>query len=306
MPEDIITEGLFSYANNAGYELRLVSPAHLKEPETEPEKRRRAGGFNKDYIIEQLTSPEISVPEILPEGRSVILIAVPQPITLLLFRFDGIDRQVCIPPGYDVSVDSLIEKDLKDILTSGGFRIERATQNLKQLAVRSGMAEYGRNNMCYIPGKGSYFRFVAFCSDLPFHDEPRRPSRFMERCSTCRACISACPTGAIDENGFLFHSELCIAFHNEHAGSLPGFIKPSYHNCLLGCLKCQNACPENKQKPVRFEIKEEFSEYETMLIMNNKPLNTAPFSMQRKLERLNIISYYPILSRYLIKCLHSR
>lgn len=303
MPENRILESLFSFAGNAGYELRLVSPAQLKEPETEPENRRRTDSINKDYIIEQLTSPEISVPEILPECRSVILIAVPQPIILLLFRFDGIDRQVCIPPGYDASVDPVIENDLKEILTSGRFRIERAALNLKQLAVRSGMAVYGRNNMCYIPGKGSYFRFVAFCSDLPFHDEPRRPSRFMERCSTCRECISACPTGAIDENRFLFHSELCIAFYNEHAGSLPGFIKPSYHNCLLGCLKCQNACPENKHKPVRFETKEEFSEYETMLIMNNKPLNTAPSSMQRKLERLNIVNYYPSLSLNLRHCL---
>lgn len=51
--------------------------------------------------------------------------AVPQPITLLLFRFNGIDRQFCIAPGYDASVDTVIENDLKEILSSGGFRIER-------------------------------------------------------------------------------------------------------------------------------------------------------------------------------------
>jgi epoxyqueuosine reductase len=306
MPENIISGSLFSYAGNSGYELRLVSVARLKEPETVPENRRRADSLNKDHIIEQLKSSEISLPEIPPEYRSIILIAVPQPITLLLFRFDGIDRQFCIPPGYDASVDPVIETDLKAILKSGKFQIERASLPLKQVAIRSGMAEYGRNNMCYIPGKGSYFRLVTFYSDLPCHDESRRPASLMERCSTCRECISACPTGAIDENSFRFYSELCIAFHNEHAGSFPGFIKPSYHNCLFGCLKCQNACPENKNKPVRFEIKEEFSEYETILIMNHKPLNTAPFSMQRKLERLNIISYYPILSRNLINCLNSR
>jgi epoxyqueuosine reductase len=32
---------------------------------------------------------------------------------------------------------------------------------LKSLAVRSGLAAYGRNNVCYVPGMGSFLELVG-------------------------------------------------------------------------------------------------------------------------------------------------
>ena len=34
--------------------------------------------------------------------------------------------------------------------------------------------------------------------------------------------------------------------NNERKGEFPRWIWPSWHNCLVGCLSCQKACPVNK------------------------------------------------------------
>lgn len=301
-----INNSIILYASQAGYEFQIVSSTHLNELEDELEFRKKTDGFNEGFYSERLTSFKYSPSDEFKEFKSIIIFAVPQPTSLLLFRINGEDRHVYIPPTYDISVDSLIENDLRKILTPKGINLEKAVLPLKLLAVRCGLAEYGRNNICYIHRKGSYYRFIAFYSNLPSPDEIWKPVCLMERCKKCRACISACPTGAIDENRFLLHAELCISFHNEHAGSFPEFINPLFHHCLFGCLKCQIVCPENKQNPSWLEEKEYFSEYETSFILNNKSLNEMPLSMQQKLERLSIIDDYPYLSRNLRYCIQMK
>lgn len=300
-----LLNSIFLYAHKAGYEVKIVSSTHLNELENELEFRKKTDGFNEDFYSERLTSFKYSPSGEFTEYKSIIIFAVPQPTVLLTFRFQGEDRSVYIPPTYDISSDSVIERDLKETLTSKGFNIERVVLPLKLLAVRCGLAEYGRNNICYIPGKGSFYRFIAFYSNLSCLDETWRSVCLMERCKYCRACISACPTGAIDESRFLLHAELCISFHNEHAGSFPNFIDPSFHQYLFGCLKCQTVCPENRHKSIWIEEKEHFSEFETSFILNNKLLNEMPLSMRQKLERLNIIDDYPYLSRNLWYCINN-
>lgn len=301
-----IINSIILFASRAGYECKIVSSSHLDELENELEFRKKKDGFNEDFYSERLTSFKYSPSDKLKDHKSVILFAVPQPTVLLTFRFQGKDLSVNIPPTYDISIDTVIEGDLKKILTPKGFNIERTVLPLKLLAVRCGLAEYGRNNICYIPGKGSFFRFIAFYSNLSCLDETWRSVCLMERCKHCRACISACPTGAIDESRFLLHAEKCISFHNERAGSFPDFLDPSFHECLFGCLKCQDVCPENMHKSEWIEAKEYFSEFETTFILNNKLLNEMPLSMLQKLERLNIIDDYPYLSRNLWPCIQMK
>jgi len=300
-----INNSIILYASKAGYEFQIVSSTHLNELENELEFRKKTDGFNEGFYSERLTSFKYSPSDEFKEFKSIIIFAVPQPTVLLSFRFQGEECSVYIPPTYDISIDTVIERDLKEILTSKGFNIERAVLPLKLLAVRCGLAEYGRNNICYIPGKGSFFRFVAFYSNLSCPNETWRPVCLMGRCKCCRACIATCPTAAIDESRFLLHAELCISFHNEHAGSFPSYIDPSFHQYLFGCLKCQNVCPENRHKSIWIEEKENFSEFETSFILNNKSLNEMPLSMRQKLERLNIIDDYPYLSRNLWHCINN-
>jgi epoxyqueuosine reductase len=300
-----LIDRIFLYASHSGYEVKIVSSKHLKELENELKFRKETDGFDDAFYLERLTSFRYNPIKTFTKCQSIIIFAVPQSKELLRFQLNGKDHAVYIPPTYDWSIDSVIENDLKDILTYKRYTIERAIIPLKLLAVRCGLAEYGKNNICYIHGKGSYYRLVAFYSDFSCPEETWRPVCLMEKCETCKACVLACPTGAIDGKRFLLHAELCISFHNEHPGTFPDFINPSFHNCLFGCMKCQNVCPENRQKSAWVKEQEYFSEHETAFILSNRPLFEMPLSTRQKLERLHIIDDYPMLSRNLNHCINS-
>ncbi len=284
---------------NAGYVAKIVSIEHLKELENELTRRKRKDNLNESFYKERLTSFKFTTDTVFPDAKSIIIIAVPQPTVVLIFRRNGIDQQVMIPPTYDYSVNIEIEKQLKEIINPEGYNIYITSIPLKLIAVKSGLAEYGRNNICYIPGKGSFFRLVAFFSNLPCKEDIWRPVCMMERCKRCKACILACPTGAIDDRRFLIYAEKCISFHNEHGLDFPEYIDRSFHNCLLGCLKCQIVCHENKETVKWFEEGVQFSEFETSVILNGIPLEKIPHSTRTKLDRLCLTDDYSLLARNL-------
>jgi epoxyqueuosine reductase len=299
MIQSEIISSIFSYIINAGYVAKVVSIEHITELEDELTIRNRIDKFEENFYKERLTSFKFSPDAILPGAKSIIIIAVPQPTIIIIFRINGKDQQVIIPPTYDYSVNIETERRLKEILYPEGYTLYTASIPLKLVAVKSGLAEYGRNNICYIPGRGSFFRLMAFFSNLPCREDIWRPVCMMERCKRCKACVLACPTGAIDDGRFLIHAEKCISFHNEHAIDFPKYIDRSIHNCLFGCLKCQNVCPENKNTIKWFEVREQFSEYETSVILNSMPLEKIPHSTKTKLDRLCLMDDYSLLARNL-------
>jgi len=101
------------------------------------------------------------------------------------------------------------------------FNVRQTIALCKFLAVRSGLARYGRNNITYVDGMGSLYRLSAFLSDLPYSGDCWTEPQMHDRCDDCSACIRACPTDAIPQHRFLLHSERCITFHNETRGPFP-------------------------------------------------------------------------------------
>jgi epoxyqueuosine reductase len=123
----------------------------------------------------------------------------------------------------------------------------------------------------------------------------------MERCRGCDLCQIACPTGAIAADRFLLHAEKCLTYHNEMPADtpFPAWIKPEWHNCLIGCIRCQAACPENK--PFLNVIGEtaEFSEEETQLLLKGTPLDQIPPETLTKMQLLSLTDYISELPRNL-------
>jgi epoxyqueuosine reductase len=229
--------------------------------------------------------------------------AIPRPQTRAIFMWKGRRRAFIIPPTY-TSYDETpeqFEKVVADILSRAGFSLERAMLPLKQLAVRSGLGEYGRNNICYVSGMGSFLQLVAVYSDLHCEKDTWRNPMMMEQCEGCTLCLRACPTGAISSDRFLLHGEKCIAYHNEKKGAVPfpDWMAASSHNCLVGCMHCQRVCPLNKEFIKWIGAEEEFSEKETALLLEGRPLKKLPATMLKKLERLSLVDYYTSLSRNL-------
>lgn len=98
---------------------------------------------------------------------------------------------------------------------------------------------------------------------------------------------------------FLLRAGRCLTYHNEAAADFPGWIDPSWHHCLIGCLRCQTICPENAAVAGGVEDRGEFSERETALLVQGVPLSRLPAGTAARLKRLEINEDYRLLCRNL-------
>lgn len=137
----------------------------------------------------------------LDGAKSIIIIAFLEPFHQVGFTIDGKLIEVIIPTDYKQRARKKeIDDYLKKIMTSFNHQALKIRLPLKLLAVRSGLAEYGRNNISYIEGFGSKYSLVAYYVDYEFPEDNWRQAQRMKLCNTCRICLNNCPTGAIVEN----------------------------------------------------------------------------------------------------------
>ena len=161
-------EELFHQLEEWGYEGRIVSIQHLGDLQGEIEGRYKQGLFDEEFYQEWLTRFAFSPPDSLPGARSMIVVAVPQPQTRVTFTWDGEPMRFIIPPTYfEQGTENRVRELLARVLKPAGYRVAEAVLPKKLLAVRSGLAAYGRNNISYVPGMGSFHGLLAVYSDLP-------------------------------------------------------------------------------------------------------------------------------------------
>jgi len=286
------SEELLRHLAEHGYQGRIVSILHLPELQEEIKERFNQGLFDEEFYQMRLAFFKFEVPETLPNAKSIIVVAVPRPQAQATFTFKGERKTLILPPTYVAyqQTTNRVADFLTGILKEKGHKIARTALPLKILAVRSGLAEYGRNNIAYISSMGSFFQLAAFYSDLPCRKDAWREARMMEQCEKCQACLRSCPTGAISSDRFLLHAERCISFLNERKGEVPfpGWIDPSWHNCLYGCLHCQRVCPEDKRFMNWIVEREEFSQEETELLLKGQLVGHLPSAILEKLSNLDL------------------
>ena len=104
-------------------------------------------------------------------------------------------------------------------------------------AVRAGVGWIGRSTMVLTPGHGPWQLFGSVVTDLDLAETP--PMR--RTCGTCVACIPACPTGAITDDGL--DARLCISTWLQSSGPLPHWIRPLVERRIYGCDDCLTSCP---------------------------------------------------------------
>jgi epoxyqueuosine reductase len=284
-----------------GWKGRIVPVGRLADL-----KNAILGRFDQGLINERLYRDGLSFfsfdpPAELPDARSIIIVAVPTPQMRITFRWHGEAVPVIVPPTY-VSYTQrtrMARADMALWLESEGYSAAKTALPLKTLAVCSGLAEYGRNNICFVSGMGSFLQLVGVFAELPADEDPWREPKALDRCGSCVACLRHCPTGAIDNDRFLVHAERCLTYHNEAAGDFPDWIAPSWHHCLVGCMRCQTACPENRPFLDWVEDRAEFFEEETALMIRRIPLDELPRETAAKLRSLEINEDHMSLCRNL-------
>ena len=284
---------------NRGYHCKIISSDHISDLKTEIENQYRQGSFDEAFYTKELADFDFNVADGFAGLRSLIIVAAPQPPVNVTFRLKGSPCRCTIPPTYSYKTDRQIEDLLRLQLQPEGFQVQKANIPWKLLAVHSGLAQYGKNNITYVNGMGSYHRLVAFISDYPVAEDHWRKPQVLKECDNCKACMKACPTGAIAADRFLIRAERCLTYHNEHKGTFPQWIKPAWHNCLVGCLYCQEACPVNKDVYQSVEEGPVFSEDETAVLLAGTPAIEAPRKVVQKLKKIGMAEYLPVLGRNL-------
>jgi epoxyqueuosine reductase len=288
----------------------MVSIWRLRDLQEAIEGLRRRDLLDEEIDRAYLRPFVFEPPEELPEARSLIAVAYPDPPVRFTFHWRGEPVQAVVPPTYlhAAEKDRRVQAVLEELLAARGRRVTPARVPKKLLAVCSGLAAYGRNNITYVEGMGSYQRLVAFCSDLECQEDEWREPVMMERCQRCEQCARFCPTGAIDPERFLIHAERCITCWNEKPGEVPfpEWLQPAWHNALVGCLHCQRTCPENRAVVDGYQKGAEFSQEETGLLLEGLAAGDLPAALRQKLERWDLLQALDALPRNLRVLLEGR
>ena len=280
----------------------LIPINRLEEMKSEIEHFRQNEKLNgfQEYITRNMY--DFNIPETDFSIQSIILIASPAPVyARIIFNYEGQKiPSKCLARSYPGKETPLIttEKYLTEFLTPKGYHIKLASQlPFKRLAVKSGLALYGRNNICFVEGMGSFLTFTAYFSDIPCDESTWYEVNQMNNCIKCTACLSNCPTGAISEDRFLINNERCLSYFNESPGKFPQWLPESVHHCIYDCLLCQIICPENKNYINNVIGPIEFDENETGMLLSRKKMEEFCNELREKVIFLGMDSWIDAIPR---------
>jgi len=295
-----ISEILQSEFNKINAKFKTVIITHLPELQTELLTWLHDGLISKKFYEQNYGQFIFNPPSTLPDARSVIIIGIPQKVTRIEFFHNNIRYETVIPPTYRFSqIRATCKEILTTVLGSKGYAVERAILPMKLLAVKSGLGKYGRNNICYVNGLGSYTRLEAFYTNYSFPTDNWGEKQLMKACTSCTLCRQACPTHCIPDDRILIHADQCLTYFNENLGEFPASVPPDSHNALIGCMHCQTVCPQNKKHFTYEPVTITFTEEETTCILQNLPRENLPEDLIKKLKNIDIYDDYPELSRNL-------
>jgi epoxyqueuosine reductase len=201
------------------------------------------------YLMPAGPDRRASVTRIVPEARSVVVVArsynhpwvPPAPGEAVISRY-------AVGPDYH----RRLGKDVKALAASLAREAPEAAHRwyvdtgpvLERFwAQEAGLGWSGRNTCLIHPRLGSYLFLGVIITSLALPPDAPVP----DRCGTCRACLDACPTGALVASHRL-DARRCIATWTiEHRGLFPAEILAQLDGPVFGCDRCQEVCPHNRR-----------------------------------------------------------
>ncbi len=250
------------------------------------------------------------LPEEFSNAKSIIVIAKKTRVAYIDFMYRGKTHNLLLPsPYYD---DGTMIEDIENYIydkifhqskSESKYKIQRTKSLfLKTLAVRSGLSRYGRNNISYVNEMGSFYDLYSYFTDFEPEKYNWSDERLMDLCESCRICTNVCPTSAIRDDEFVINVDRCLPLYNEVSGEFPSDLPSGVHHTLMGCVKCQFACPANKNVLQHPRYLNPITEEETRMVLEGRKDETLARSLCEKLKMFPYKwydDYLPVLRRNL-------
>jgi len=229
-------------AEELGIDVVGAAPAEAYEETEHHIRERRARGLFADMRF-TMAQPEVSChPETaLPGARTVVSAALcyyepgPEPGSAEggLPRYTWSDRYAELRQKLDALGQRL----------NGRYRVlVDANQHVdREGAARAGVGFYGKNTLLITRRYGSWVVLGTLVTDV----ELERCAPLELDCGSCRLCIDACPTGALDEPGVL-DSTRCLSYWSQAPAPIPEEYRDELGTQVYGCDICQDVCPWNR------------------------------------------------------------
>jgi epoxyqueuosine reductase len=268
-----------------GEELGLdVVGAAPAEPYVATERRireRRARGLFADMHF-TMAQPEVSChPDLLlPNARTVVSAALcyyrpgpePAPAEGRLPRYTWDD--------YYAELREKLER--LGAAIGGEYRVlVDANQHVdREGAARAGVGFYGKNSLLITKRFGSWVVLGTLVTDVEIESTPPLDLD----CGSCRLCIDACPTGALDDPGTL-DATRCLSYWTQSPEPIPEAMRAPLEDRVYGCDICQDVCPWNRGIEKRRANEEPRGEPTVSLV---DWLRSEPSELARRYDRLYV------------------
>ena len=288
----------------SGWAARLLPAERRFDLWSELEERIARGELDGALVDERIKPFEKPIVEAPDWTQSILLVAIPDQAMRIRFGWRGREVAMTVPPTFlhaERAGEPRVQALLQERMGTGAVQTEAAMIPKKLLAARSGLARYGRNNITYIQGFGSYYRLCALYTDIPCDTDTWQRPKALDSCASCGECIRACPAGAIDPERFMVRAERCITYWQEKPGDVPYPDQTdfSWQDQFIGCMRCQAVCPHNRDLPKVEEAGPPFSEEETAAFLHGVAADELPEETIDKLKQHDVLDFLEVMPRNL-------
>ena len=151
-----------SAGSTHAYRWRTLSVDRFPSLQEEIDALRHSGQLAQTpAFTNYMNDLSFRLPDNFPSARSLLLIATSAPLMIINLRFADRHIPAFMPPNYPFHglTRAMLLEEIRTIIPDSGHRVDRVDYHffMKLAAVRSGLAQYGRNNICYVEGMGSFF-----------------------------------------------------------------------------------------------------------------------------------------------------
>ena len=198
----------------------------------------------------------------LNDYKTIITLAIPYPSQEVPWQ--GVGYGLLSRYSYNTDYHLVLRKILQEIQidlnaleikSHGSVDISKLDERYASYLSQIGFL--GKNQFAINPKYGSYMYLATILIDITLDkDEPM----IIDDCLDCTLCISACPTGALDDG---FDKNKCLSNLTQAKKAFDKEEIKHLKTMIYGCDICQKVCPKNKGIDIH-----KFSEFEPSGIEN--------------------------------------